>query len=46
MFLRIYEVIIQKTMSPQNSEEDIMIKFCKSWGRTEAVTDVLQNKYS
>ena len=29
MLLAIYYVIIQNTMSPQKSEEDIMIKFCK-----------------
>ena len=30
LHLTIYYVIIQKTMSPQKSEEDVMIKFCKS----------------
>ena len=29
LHLTIYYVIIQKTMSPQKSEEDVMIKFCK-----------------
>ena len=28
--LTIYDIIIQKMMSPQKSEKDIMIKFCKS----------------
>ena len=28
--LNAYDVMIQKTMSPQKSEEDVMIKFCKS----------------
>ena len=28
--LIIYDIIIQKTMSPRKSEEEVMIKFCKS----------------
>ena len=30
MLLTIYDVTMQKTMSPLKSEEDVMIKFCKS----------------
>ena len=30
MLLATYDVIIQKIMSPRESEEDVMIKFCKS----------------
>ena len=29
VLLTIYDVIIQKTMSSRQSEEDVMIKFCK-----------------
>ena len=31
MLLTIYDVIIQKIMSPRKSEEDVMVKFCKSY---------------
>ena len=31
MLLTIYHVIIQKTMSPRKSHEDVIIKFCKSY---------------
>ena len=30
VLLTIYYVTIQKAMSPRKSEEDVMIKFCKS----------------
>ena len=30
VLLTIYYVIIQKTMSPRKSEQDVMIKFCES----------------
>ena len=30
MLLTTYDVMIQKMMAPQKSEEDVMIKFCKS----------------
>ena len=44
MLLTVYDVIIQKTMSPRKSEEDFMVKFCKSWeGQKQAFADVLKN---
>ena len=34
-------------MSPQKSEEDVMIKFCKSYeGQKESYADVRQNRCS
>ena len=42
MLLTIYDVIIQKTMSPRKSEEDVMIKFCQK----QSFADVLQNRCS
>ena len=44
MLLTIYDVIIQKTMSPRKSEEDVMTKFCKSYeGQKQSFIDVLKN---
>ena len=39
-----YDVIIQTMMSPRNSEEDVMIKFCKSLEvQKQSFADVLEN---
>ena len=37
-------VVIQKTMSSRNSEDDVMIKFCKSLGRAEEVVRKFSSK--
>ena len=43
----IYYVVTQKLMTPQTPEEDVMIKFCKSWeGQKQWFTDILQNRCS
>ena len=42
MLLTNYYVVIQKTMFPQKSEEDVMIKFCQK----QSFADILQNRYS
>ena len=39
---RNYSVIIQKTMSPRKSEEDVMIKFCEK----QSFAAILQNRRS
>ena len=39
MLLRIYDVVIQKTMSPRKSEEDVMIKSCQK----QSFADIPQN---
>ena len=40
-------VIIQKTMSPRKSEEDVMIKFFKSQeGQKQSFSDIPQNWWS
>ena len=37
-------VIIQKTMSPRKSGEDVMIKLCQSWeGHKQSFACILQN---
>ena len=47
MLLTIYYVIIQKTTSRRKSEEDVMIKFCKSYKvLKQSFADVLQNRCS
>ena len=42
MLLAVYYVIIQKTMSPRKSEEDVMTKFCQK----QLFADILQNRSS
>ena len=42
VLLTIYYVIIQKTMSPRKSEEDIIITFCQK----QSFADALQNRCS
>ena len=39
MLVTICYVVIQKTMSPRKSEEDVMIKFCQK----QLFADILQN---
>ena len=42
MLLTNYYVVVQKTMFPQKSEEDVMITFCQK----QSFADILQNRYS
>ena len=40
-------LLYRKKMSSRKSEEDVIIKFCKSWEeQKQSFTDVLQNRCS